>query len=102
MKKQLFSLILAFSLCLCLLPASASAVTSSNLLVNPSFEDGLNGWVCPDGKWGTVEYESGYEPQDGSSFAWPTGASQENTCLYQDVSLSGYKAGDSVIFSILV
>ena len=102
MKKQLFSLILAFSLCLCLLPTSASAVTSSNLLVNPSFEDGLNGWVCPDGKWGTVEYESGYEPQDGSSFAWPTGASQENTCLYQDVSLSGYKAGDSVIFSILV
>lgn len=86
MKKQLSSLILAFSLCLCLLPASASAVTSSNLLVNPSFEDGLNGWVCPDGKWGTVEYESGTSPRTAVPSPGPPGPARRTpvsirTCL---------------------
>ena len=104
MKKRTLSFLLAIVLCLSLLPMTALAAetTSENLLVNPSFEDGLNGWVSPDGKWGAVESESGYYPQDGEYFAWPTEAYQENTYIYQDVSLSGYKAGDSVIFNVMV
>jgi len=104
MKKRTLSFLLALVMCLSLLPMTALAAetTSENLLVNPSFEDGLNGWVSPDGKWGAVESESGYYPQDGEYFAWPTEAYQENTYIYQDVSLSGYKAGDSVIFNVMV
>ena len=104
MKKRTLSFLLAIVLCLSLLPMTALAAetTSENLLVNPSFEDGLNGWVSPGGKWGAVESESGYYPQDGEYFAWPTEAYQENTYIYQDVSLSGYKAGDSVIFNVMV
>ena len=104
MKKRTLSFLLALVMCLSLLPMTALAAetTSENLLVNPSFEDGLNGWVSPDGKWGAVESESGYYPQDGEYFVWPTEANQENTYIYQDVSLSGYKAGDSVIFNVMV
>ena len=72
---------------ICADAASAAASTSANLLANPSFEDGLAGWTSPDGKWGTAESDSGYDPQDGSYFAWPLQASQENTCIYQDLSL---------------
>ena len=102
MKKRFLSLALALAMCIGLLPMTALAATSGNLLINPSFEDGITGWVSPDGKWSTVEVESGYEPQDGDYFAWPTEASQENTYIYQDVSLSGYKTGDSIIFNVMV
>jgi hypothetical protein len=102
MRNRIFALALTALMCLALVPVTALAATSGNLLTNPSFENGLDGWTSPDGKWGTVESESGYEPQDGGYFAWPTEASQENTYIYQDVSLSGYNAGDSVIFSIMI
>ena len=101
MKKRLGALLFTLFLLLSPLPAAAAS-TSANLLANPSFEDGLAGWTSPDGKWGTAESESGYDPQDGSYFAWPLQASQENTCIYQDVSLSGSKTGDSVVFSVMV
>lgn len=101
MKKTL-AILLALVMCLSLIPTTAMAVTSDNLLINPSFEDGLNGWVSPDGKWGTVESESGYKPQDGEYFAWPTEANHENTYIYQEASLAGYGAGDSILFSIWV
>ncbi len=100
--KKLLSIILALTMCLSMFAFTASAETSDNLLVNPSFEDGMNGWVAPDGKWSTVEDESGYEPRDGSYFAWPSEAYQENTYIYQDVSLSGRNAGESIIFSLMV
>ncbi|MBR3836052.1 MAG: S-layer homology domain-containing protein [Clostridia bacterium] len=100
--KKLLSVILALTMCLSMFAFTASAETSDNLLVNPSFEDGMNGWVAPDGKWSTVESESGYEPRDGSYFAWPSEAYQENTYIYQDVSLNGRNAGESIIFSLMV
>ena len=100
--KKLLSIILALTMCLSMFAFTASAETSDNLLVNPSFEDGMNGWVSPDGKWSTVEDESGYEPRDGSYFAWPSEAHQENTYIYQDVSLNGRNAGESIIFSLMV
>lgn len=81
MKKRLGALLFTLFLLLSPLPAAAAS-TSANLLANPSFEDGLAGWTSPDGKWGTAESESGYDPQDGSYFAWPLQASQENTCIY--------------------
>ena len=96
------ALLLAVVICIVVVSVPAFAETTRNLLVNPSFEDGINGWVSPDGKWSTVDQESGYYPQDGEYFAWPTEASQENTYIYQDVSLASYKAGDSVIFSIMI
>ncbi len=102
MKKRTLSLLLALVMCLALLPMTALAATTDNLLQNPSFEDGLTGWVSPDGKWGTVEYESGYTPQDGSYFAWPTEAYKENTYIYQDVSLSGHSAGESLVFNVMI
>ncbi|MBE6681927.1 MAG: hypothetical protein E7600_06575, partial [Ruminococcaceae bacterium] len=70
-KRRMLSSLLALTMCLSMFAFTASAETSDNLLVNPSFEDGMNGWVAPDGKWSTVEDESGYEPRDGSYFAWP-------------------------------
>ena len=100
--KKLLSCLLALTMCLSMFAFTASAETSDNLLVNPSFEDGMNGWVAPDGKWSTVEDESGYEPRDGSYFAWPSEAHQENTYIYQDVSLNGRNAGESIIFSLMV
>jgi len=100
--KKILSILLALAMCLSMLSLTVSAETSDNLLVNPSFEDGLNGWFSPDGKWSTVESESGYEPRDGSCFAWPSEACQENTYIYQDISLSGRNAGESIIFSSMV
>lgn len=100
MQKCVLFRALALVLCLTFLPAISYATTSENLLVNSSFEDGLTGWVNPDGKWSTVESESGYEPQDGEWFAWPLEANQENTYIYQDVSLAGYAPGNSVIFAV--
>ena len=100
--KRLLTLCLALLLCLSLLPMTGAAETSGNLLQNPGFEDGISDWTAPDGKWGTVEEESGYEPQEGAYFAWPLDASHENTYIYQDVSLSGYRAGDAVIFNVMV
>ena len=100
--KRIFAMLLALTMCLSMFAFTASAETSDNLLVNPSFEDGMNGWIAPDGKWSTVEDESGYEPRDGSYFAWPSEAYQENTYIYQDVSLSGRNAGESIIFSLMV
>jgi len=100
--KKLLSILFALTMCLSVMTFTVSAETSDNLLVNPSFEDGLNGWVYPDGKWSTVESESGYEPRDGQYFAWPSEAYQENTYIYQDVSLAGRNAGESVIFSLMV
>lgn len=102
MKRRFLSLAMALIMCLSLLPGMALAATTDNLLVNPSFENEMNGWTCPDGKWHTVEEESGYEPQDGQYMAWPTEAYCENTYIYQDVALSGYKAGDSLVFNVMV
>lgn len=102
MKKTL-SAILALCMLICILPMAAAAeTTTDNLLVNPSFEDGLTGWVCPDEKWDTVTNESGYTPQDGEYFAWPVYANRENTYIYQDVSLSGHKVGESLIFNVMI
>ncbi len=100
--KKILSLLLILTMCFLVFAFTVSAETSDNLLVNPSFEDGMNGWVSPDGKWSTVESESEYEPRDGSYFAWPSEAYQENTYIYQDVSLSGRNAGESIIFSLMV
>ncbi len=100
--KKLLSILLAFMMCLSVMTFTVSAETSDNLLINPSFEDGMNGWVSPDGKWNTVKSEGKYEPQDGSFFAWPVEANRENTYIYQDVSLAGRNAGESIIFSIMV
>ncbi len=100
--KKLLSVLLVLTMCLSVMTFIASAETSDNLLVNPSFEEGMSGWEVPDGKWSTVESESRYEPRDGSYFAWPAEAYKEDTYIYQDVSLSGYNAGESIIFSIMV
>ena len=48
--KKVLSILLALTMCLSMFAFTASAETSDNLLVNPSFEDGMNGWVSPDGK----------------------------------------------------
>ncbi len=100
--KKILSMLLSITMCLSLMAFTVTAETSDNLLVNPSFEDGMNGWVSPDGKWNTVKSEGRYEPQDGSFFAWPVEANKENTYIYQDVSLAGRNAGESIIFSIMV
>lgn len=102
MKKKLLSIIMALVMCLSVLPLATSAAITDNLLTNPSFENGLDGWTSPDGKWSTVEEESGYEPQDGNHFAWPTGANRENTYIYQDVSLNGHNVGETLIFNVMV
>ncbi|MDO4562417.1 MAG: S-layer homology domain-containing protein [Clostridia bacterium] len=99
--KKISALLLVLTIVISAMTVFAAA-TSENLLLNPSFEDGINGWISPDGKWSTVENESGYEPQDGSFFAWPTGASRENTYIYQDIALSSYNIGNTVIFNIMV
>ncbi|MDR1728714.1 MAG: hypothetical protein LBT74_12455, partial [Acidobacteriota bacterium] len=76
-----------------------------NLLVNPSFEDGMNGWTVPDGKWESVPYavnSDRYKPRDGKFLSWPKKAARENTFIYQDVPLRGYTAGDTVAMSVMV
>lgn len=82
-----------------------------NLLVNPDFEEGLNGWQDPDRVWyarsaGDGGYENNiYAARHGRFLAWPyEGASKSlsKTRIYQDVSLEDYKAGDTVVFNTLI
>lgn len=76
-----------------------------NLFINPDFEEGLTGWTNPDGKWGIVHEESGYGARHGRFLAWgvKSGSLDKNeTYIYQDVSLAGHAADETVVFNTLV
>ncbi|MCQ2496359.1 MAG: Ig-like domain-containing protein [Lachnospiraceae bacterium] len=76
-----------------------------NLLVNPDFEDGLDGWKDPDKVWSAVYNSDTGEPKHGNFLVWPylgAGLEKKTTRIYQDVSLENFKTDDTVIFNALI
>ncbi len=81
-----------------------------NLLENPDFENGLKGWKDPDKVWGPEVDETGYLAQHGRFYTWGKLSSNieedkngiARTRIYQDVSLEGYKADETVVFNTLL
>ena len=76
-----------------------------NLLVNPDFEEGLKGWKDPDKVWRTFAVTDVGQARHGRYLVWPSYASQKELSkarIYQDVSLDGYKADETVVFNCLL
>ncbi|EJU24104.1 copper amine oxidase N-terminal domain protein [Peptoanaerobacter stomatis] len=75
-----------------------SGTVGENLLKNPSFEEGLSYWVEAEGTWNSQEMVENerYKAVHGKYLVW---SPQNNPCIYQDVSLSGYNAGQTVELS---
>ncbi len=81
--------VLLFALILCGL-MKKEAFAAENLLVNGNAEDGMNGWVDPDGIWYPSNVVTAHE---GANFFWPSKKSCEISYIYQDVNVTGYQAG---------
>ena len=77
--KRLFGVLLVLALCLTL--AAPALADSGNLIVNPDWEGGLDGWI------------DGYNNDDLDGDGWLYSSA------YQDISLAGYSAGQSVKLS---
>lgn len=83
---------------------------NGNLLVNGDFEDGLKGWVDSDKCWDAVQSAECHEGRHGRYLTWPVYANNgsksidydESIYLYQDVSLDGYKAGQTAVFNCMI
>jgi len=84
--------------------AKPAPVSATELLINGSASQGLEGWTDEDGIWVTrTEYDSQITAYDGSFFmpsAFKT-AYGDRTRIYQDVSVSGM-AGAETEFSAMV
>lgn len=84
---------------------------SGNLLVNGDFEDGMKGWTDPDKCWDSVQSADCHEGRHGRYITWPVFANANggkevsegsSVSLYQDVSLDGYKAGQTAVFNCMI
>jgi hypothetical protein len=81
-----------------------------NLLENPDFEYGIEGWTDPDKVWGLEVDESYYYAQHGRFYTWGVNSSDvrrdddgvARTRIYQDVSLKNYKADETIVFNTLL
>ena len=81
-----------------------------NLLINGDFEDGMKGWVDPDKCWDAVQSADCHEGRHGRYLTWPFYANDggkevaegSSVSLYQDVSLDGYKAGQTAVFNCMI
>ena len=67
------SLLLALMLCLSLTPVATLAATSDNLLVNPGFEGGMTGWVCPTASGVVSKRKAVMSRRKGSVLPGPPG-----------------------------
>ena len=81
-----------------------------NLLENPDFEYGIEGWTDSDKVWGLEVDESYYYAQHGRFYTWGVNSSDvrrdddgvARTRIYQDVSLKNYKADETIVFNTLL
>lgn len=93
----LAAVILAFGL---LGAGSKNVFAAENLIVNGGGEDGMTGWTdtadpndYSDGLWAPSTSSTGHDPKEGETFFWPSLHGCEYALMYQDVDISGYKAG---------
>ena len=83
---------------------------AGNLLVNGDFEEGMTGWYDPDKCWDAVQMAECHEGRHGRYLTWPVYANNgskevetgSSVSLYQDVSLAGYRAGQTAVFNCLI
>lgn len=83
---------------------------AGNLLVNGDFEDGMTGWKDPDKCWDAVQMAECHEGRHGRYLTWPVYANNgskeveegSSVSIYQDVSLNGYRAGQTAVFNCLI
>lgn len=82
--------------------SSSKTSKSGNLLTNPSFEDGLDGWEDPDGIWNNDPDTTGHDATDGNHFAWPSDGASEDTYIYQDVYVDSDAEGQTAVLSAML
>lgn len=76
---------------------SVSAAT--NLLINGSGENAMEGWTDPDQAWEPSTSGTCHDPVHGNTFLWPSKKGIASTQIYQDVDVSKIKSGTYMCLS---
>ena len=72
-------------------------VVDKDILINGNAEDGLTGWIGSENWTATTYEEVSVYPYEGNAFFWTNPS--ESATMYQDVDISKYEAGSTLVLT---
>lgn len=79
-------------------PDADSSAIDKNILINGNAENGMQGWVG-DGYFQSATKAGSRTAYEGQYFFWPEGGETASASMYQEVDISVYESGTSMILT---